>query len=140
MNPQFFPPLQVRPKLVPVIVRPTVPVAFTSFTQPHVTSPIQHGNTLFTFGVSPDVILDSPTTAKTRRELEQLGSTEHATELIFELAARKNGIRIGVDPGSKGNFWQQIDMQAINSIIIWLQYYVPSDWLRVRFSCNDWAL
>lgn len=111
MNPQFFPPLQVRPKLVPVIVRPTVPVAFASFTQPHVnTSPVQHGNTLFTFGVSPDVILDSPTTAKTRRELEQLGSTERATELIFELAARKNGIRIGVDPGSKGNFWQQINM------------------------------
>ena len=110
-------PLQVRSELVPVVVQPTVPVAYTSFALPPVnmcTSPVQHSNALSPFYMSPaDVALDGKTTtAKTRRELEHLGSTRRATELIFELAARKNGIRIGVDHKSKGtcDSWFKFDM------------------------------
>ncbi|PFX23756.1 hypothetical protein AWC38_SpisGene11669 [Stylophora pistillata] len=106
MNPQFFSPLQVRPKLVPVVVQPTVPLASTSYALPPVntfTSPVQHNNAFSTFCMSAaDVVLDGKTTtARTRRELEHLGSTRRATELIFELAARKNGIRVGVDSSSR---------------------------------------
>ena len=96
MNPQFFPPLQVRPSFVPVIVRPTVPVGYTPFAQDH-PSPF-HGVHLFPLGQNPEVTFDGPTTRNARRDLEQLGNpAEHAAEMIFELAAQKNGIRIGVD-------------------------------------------
>lgn len=102
MNPQFCPPLQLRPRFVPVIVRPTVPVGYTPFTQDHQSSPVHCVEPLFPFGLSPEAVFDSPTTSKTRRDLEQLGRpTEHVAEMIFELAAQKNGIRIGMDH-SKG--------------------------------------
>ena len=101
MNPQFCPPLQVRPRFVPFIVRPTVPVGYTSFSGDHHPSPVQ-GVPLFPFGLNPEIAFDSPTTSKTRRDLEQLGSpSEQVAEMVFELAAQKNGIRIGVN-NSKG--------------------------------------
>ena len=83
----------MRPKFVPVVVRPTVPVGFGAFDPP---SP-QYNIPFFPIHLTPDATF-SPTTSRTRRDLEQLGSpTEDLTEKIFELAAQKNGIRIGAD-------------------------------------------
>ena len=96
MNPQFCPTYHVRPKLVPVVVRPTVPVHYESFDPP---SPApQYNIPLFPVHLSSDAVYN-PTTSTTRRELEQLGSpTGDLTEMFFELAAQKNGIRIGTVP------------------------------------------
>lgn len=106
MNPQFYPPLPITPNVYPVLVRPTVPLRYAPYTHDRSSPPI-HGVPLFPFGPPPEVAgtctFNSPTTSKTcRRELQRLGSPkEQVTELTFELAAQKNGIRIGVDH-SKG--------------------------------------
>ena len=86
----------MRPKLVPVVVRPTVPADYrtlnvgSNFDPPSPTYNIP----LFPIPLTADA---APTTRKTRWELEKLGSpTDGRTkELFFELAAQKNGIRIG---------------------------------------------
>lgn len=87
MNPQFCSTFHVAPKLVPVVVRPTTPVGYRPYEQ---ASP-QYSIPLFPVHPYPGA-----TTSKTRRELQQLGGPrEDLTEMIFELAAQKNGIRIG---------------------------------------------
>ena len=87
MNPQFCPTFHVAPKLVPVVVRPTTPLSYRPYEQ---ASP-QYSIPVFPVPPYPDA-----TTSKTRRDLEQLGGPrEDLTEMIFELAAQKNGIRIG---------------------------------------------
>ena len=96
MNPQFCPTFHVRPNFVPVVIRPTVPVGYP----PPFDPPSQQYNipVLGPMHLTPDGTFN-PTTSKTRRELEQLGSpTEDFTEMIFKLAAQKNGIRIGTVP------------------------------------------
>lgn len=60
MNPQFCSPLPLRPSFVPVVVRPTVPVWYTSLTQDH-SSPT-HGVPLFPFGLTPEANFNSQTT------------------------------------------------------------------------------
>ena len=89
----------MRPKLVPFVVRPTAPVGFGVFDPP---SPQYNINIpVVPIHLSCDATL-STATSKTRRELEQVGSpNEKWTNMIFELAAQKNGIRIGT-VSSKG--------------------------------------
>ena len=91
MNPQFCRPFVMRPKLVPVVVRPTVPADYRTLIDPP--SPT-YNIPLFPIPLTANA---APTTRKTRWELEKLGSpTDGLTkELFFELAAQKNGIRIG---------------------------------------------
>ena len=81
----------MRPKLVPVVVRPTVPADYRTLIDPP--SPT-YNIPLFPIPLTANA---APTTRKTRWELEKLGSpTDGLTkELFFELAAQKNGIRIG---------------------------------------------
>lgn len=61
MNPQFCSPLHVplRPSFVPVVMRPSLPVWYTS-TQDQ-SSPV-HGVPLFPFGLTPETNFNSPTT------------------------------------------------------------------------------
>lgn len=61
MNPQFCSPLHVplRPSFVPVVMRPSLPVWYTS-TQDQ-SSPV-HGVPLFPFGLTPEANFNSPTT------------------------------------------------------------------------------
>ena len=99
MNPQFCSVFPVRPKLVPFVIRPTAPVGYNVFDPP---SPQYNINVpLVPVHLSRNATL-SAATRKTRRELEQLGSpSEEWTDMIFELAAQKNGIRIST-VSSKG--------------------------------------
>lgn len=99
MNPQFCSALPMRPKLVPFVVRPTAPVGYGVFDPP---SPQYNINfPVVPVHLSHDATL-STATSKTRRDLEQLGSSsEKWSNMIFELAAQKNGIRIGT-VSSKG--------------------------------------
>lgn len=56
MNPQFCSPLPLRPRFVPVVMRPTVPVWYPSITQEQ--SPV-HGVPLFSFALTPDASFDT---------------------------------------------------------------------------------
>ena len=102
MNQQFLPIFHPTPKFVPVVVRSNAPVGFTGSYNPSTCYHIP----VFPGHASPDTKF-TPTTSKTRRDLEQLGSPtvdKTLSEVIFELAAQKNGIRIGSVPniGMKG--------------------------------------
>ena len=92
MNPQFCPTFPPIPRFVPVVARPTAPVGFSNFPP---SSPCHIP--AFPAPLSPDVPF-TQATSKTRKDLEQLGSPivdKSLSEVIFELAAQKNGIRIG---------------------------------------------
>ncbi|XP_068752198.1 uncharacterized protein [Montipora capricornis] len=100
MNQQFLPIFHPTPKFVPVVVRSNAPVGFTGSYNPSTCYHIP----VFPGHASPDTKF-TPTTSKTRRDLEHLGSpTDDKTlsEVIFELAAQKNGIRIGSVPNIGG--------------------------------------
>ena len=58
MNPQFCSPLPLRPRFVPVVVRPTVPVWYSSITEDQ--SPV-HGVPLFPFALTPEASFNSLT-------------------------------------------------------------------------------
>lgn len=114
MNPQFCCPFVMRPKLVPVVVRPTVPVDYRTFDPPSPTYNIP----LFPIHLTANA---APTTRKTRWELEKLVSpTDGRTkELFFKLAAQKNGIRIGKEQnkGDKNYYMCLVHRYLVKSLL-----------------------
>ena len=92
MNPQFCPTFRPIPRFVPVVARPTALVGYSNLplsSSCHIPA--------FQAPLSADVPF-TQASSKTRKDLEQLGSPiadKSLSEVIFELAAQKNGIRIG---------------------------------------------